>query len=91
MPNLWLGATVTIKITAIAVCMGMIIGMFMALSKLSKVWVLRIISNVYIECLRGTPLYVQILLFHYGIPQVIRSFTGQQFYFDVNDNSHCRL
>ena len=81
MPNLWLGATVTIKITAIAVCMGMIIGMFMALSKLSKVWVLRIISNVYIECLRGTPLYVQILLFHYGIPQVIRSFTGQQFYF----------
>lgn len=83
MPNLWLGATVTIKITAIAVCMGMIIGMFMALSKLSKVWVLRIISNVYIECLRGTPLYVQILLFHYGIPQVIRSFTGQQFYFDV--------
>lgn len=83
MPNLWLGATVTIKITAIAVCMGMIIGMFMALSKLSKVWVLRIISNVYIECRVVRPLYVQILLFHYGIPQVIRSFTGQQFYFDV--------
>ena len=83
MPKLWFGATITIKITAIAVCLGMIIGMVMALCKLSKAWPLKIISNVYIECLRGTPLYVQILLFHYGMPQVIRSFTGQQFYFDV--------
>ena len=56
MPNLWVGATITIKITAIAVCLGMIVGMVMALFKLSKVWLLRIISNVYIECLRGTPL-----------------------------------
>lgn len=83
MPKLWFGATITIKITAIAVCLGMIIGMVMALCKLSKAWPLKIISNVYIECLRGTPLYVQILLFHYGMPQVIHSFTGQQFYFDV--------
>ena len=83
MPKLWFGATITIKITAIAVCLGMIIGMVMALCKLSKAWPLKIISNVYIECLRGTPLYVQILLFHYGMPQVIRTFTRQQFYFDV--------
>lgn len=83
MPKLWMGATITIKITAIAVCLGMIIGMVMALCKLSHAMPLRIISNIYIECLRGTPLYVQILLFHYGVPQIVKSFTGQQFYFEV--------
>ena len=84
MPRLWGGATITIKITAIAVCIGMVIGMVMALSKLSKIWPLRIISNIYIECLRGTPLYVQILLFHFGVPGLINSMDGVSgFHFNV--------
>ena len=84
MPRLWDGAAITIKITAIAVCVGMVIGMVMALSKLSSIWPLRIISNVYIECLRGTPLYVQILLFHFGVPGLMNSLDGVSgFYFDV--------
>ena len=84
MPRLWEGAAITIKITAIAVCIGMIIGMVMALSKLSKNIVLKVISNVYIECLRGTPLYVQILLFHFGVPGLMNSFDGiSGFHFDI--------
>ncbi len=84
MPRLWEGAAITIKITAVAVCIGMIIGMVMALSKLSKNVVLRVVSNVYIEALRGTPLYVQILLFHFGVPGLINSMDGVSgFYFDV--------
>ncbi len=83
MPRLWSGATITIKITAIAVCIGMIIGMVMALSKLSKNIVLKVVSNVYIEALRGTPLYVQILLFHFGVPMLINSMGAKGFYFDV--------
>lgn len=84
MPRLWEGSTITIKITAIAVCLGMIIGMVMALCKLSKAWPLKIISNIYIECLRGTPLYVQILLFHFGVPSVVNQVMGMKgFHFDV--------
>ena len=84
MPRLWEGAAITIKITAIAVCVGMIIGMVMALSKLSKNIVLKVISNVYIECLRGTPLYVQILLFHFGVPGLMNSLDGVSgFHFSV--------
>lgn len=84
MPRLWEGAAITIKITAIAVCIGMVIGMVMALSKLSKNIVLKVISNVYIETLRGTPLYVQILLFHFGVPGLVNSMEGVSgFYFDV--------
>lgn len=83
MPRLWEGATITIRITAIAVCVGMVIGMVMALSKLSSHLVLRIIANVYIEALRGTPLYVQILLFHFGVPMLVNSMGTKGFYFDV--------
>ena len=39
---------------------------------------------MYIECLRGTPLYVQILLFHFGVPGLMNSFDGiSGFHFDV--------
>lgn len=84
MPRLWLGAGITVKITAIAVLCGMIIGMVMALSKLSKCMPLRILSNIYVECFRGTPLYVQILLFHFGLPPVIGQIFGLEgFHFEV--------
>lgn len=83
MPKLWAGASVTIKITSMAVCFGVLIGMVMALGKLSRLKVFNLIANVYIEVLRGTPLYVQILLFHYGLPQVIKEITGSAFNFPV--------
>ncbi len=84
MPRLWEGALVTIRITAIAVCLGMLIGLVMALCKLSHIWPLKILSNVYIECLRGTPLYVQILLFHFGVPSIVNQTMGTSgFHFAV--------
>lgn len=83
MPKLWAGAATTIEITSVAVCCGVIIGMIMALAKLSRIKLLNLVANVYIEVLRGTPLYVQILLFHYGVPQLIRELTGSPFNFPV--------
>ena len=65
LPKLVGGAEYTIKITIIAVIIGIIIGMLMALAKMSKHLWLKIPANIYIECLRGTPLFVQIFLFHY--------------------------
>ena len=83
MPKLWTGALTTLEITSLAVFFGMVIGMIMALAKLSSVKILKVISSVYIEVLRGTPLYVQILLFHYGLPQVIKEITGSPFSFSM--------
>lgn len=83
MPKLWSGALVTIKITSVAVLCGMLIGMVMALAKMSKVKPLKVVANIYIEILRGTPLFVQIFLFHLGVPSVVSELIGAPFKFEL--------
>jgi len=78
LPVLLRGAIITLELTAGAVAMGVVIGMFMALARLSKSWLLRIFAKGYIEFLRGTPLLVQIFLVYYGAPQL--------FHFQMPDN-----
>lgn len=56
------GAMVTILISIITILFGTIIGVFMALMKLSKNRILSTIANIYIEILRGTPMLIQILI-----------------------------
>lgn len=43
----------------------------MSLSKLSHNIILKSIANVYIEVIRGTPLFVQIFLFHFGVASIV--------------------
>lgn len=56
------GTVVTLFISVVVVLFGSIIGVVMALMKLSKLAPLRWIANIYIEILRGTPLFLQILI-----------------------------
>ena len=50
------GVGATLSITAVAVVIGVALGLLIALMRMSKKKVLRGISTVYIEMLRGTPL-----------------------------------
>lgn len=83
LPKLIPGAGYTIGITVVAVTLGILIGMVMALMKMSSVGILRVIANIYIEALRGTPLYVQIFLFHYGVASIIAVILGGKFSFPI--------
>jgi len=65
------GSLVAIEITALAVLMGVIIGTFVGMGKMSKVFIIRAICTVYVEVIRGTPLLVQLLIFYFGLPQII--------------------
>ncbi len=67
-PLLLLGAGVTIKITAISVMLGVIIGMFMGISRICNVKIIRIIAAVYVDFIRGTPLLIQIFLVYFALP-----------------------
>ena len=71
LPKLIPGAATTLGLTVCGVGIGIIIGLLMALMKMGRNRVLKLIANVYIEVLRGTPLYVQIFLFHYGVASVV--------------------
>lgn len=71
LPLLIAGAGITIQITAISVGLGMIIGMFVGIARISNVKFLRLLAAVYIDFLRGTPLLVQIFLIYFALPVLL--------------------
>ena len=73
-PLLLMGALVTIKITALSVALGVLIGLFVGIARISHLKVLRVFAMIYIDFLRGTPLLVQIFLMYFALPVL----TGQR-------------
>ncbi|MDD2430445.1 MAG: amino acid ABC transporter permease [Firmicutes bacterium] len=71
MPILLEGALLTVQLTAIAVGFGFIIGIFAGMGRISKNRLIKSISVIYIDFIRGTPLLVQILIVYMGLPQII--------------------
>ncbi|OPX45516.1 inner membrane amino-acid ABC transporter permease protein YecS [Ruminiclostridium hungatei] len=67
-PQLLEGAVVTMQLTVVAVVFGMILGLFLALGRLSKNAVVDKICWFYIWIFRGTPLLMQIFFFYYALP-----------------------
>jgi polar amino acid transport system permease protein len=61
-PMVWKGAIRTLELTFIAMAVGMIGGTALAVMRLSKNYVLSGLSWLYIWFFRGTPVYVQILI-----------------------------
>ena len=61
----------TLKITAVALVLGSILGLAFALMKISRSKVLQTIANFYITIIRGTPLIVQIMFLYFGITQLV--------------------
>ncbi|WP_409272625.1 amino acid ABC transporter permease [Neobacillus sp. SCS-31] len=57
----------TLKLTVVSVLVGIVIGLFFALLKISRVKALGYISDVYVYLVRGTPLIVQIFILYFGI------------------------
>ena len=71
LPLLLAGAGITIEITALSVGFGMAIGVIVSLIRLSGIKPLRILGNIYVDFLRGTPLLVQIFLVYFALPALI--------------------
>lgn len=61
----------TLKITAVALVLGTILGLVFALMKISRSKVLQTIANLYITIIRGTPLIVQIMFLYFGITELV--------------------
>lgn len=70
LPVFMQGVVVTVQLAAWTVAGGSLLGIVVALLRLSRVRILRAISGAYVEFLRGTPLLVQVLIFYYGLPQL---------------------
>ncbi|MCH4207248.1 MAG: amino acid ABC transporter permease [Solobacterium sp.] len=70
------GAGMSLGIASISVCCGILLGIVVALCKLSGNKVLRVIGNIYVELIRGTPMLLQILFFFLGVPSLYYMITG---------------
>jgi glutamine transport system permease protein len=67
-PLLLMGAAVTIEITAVSVALGFFIGLVVGVARISGYRILRILAAIYADCIRGTPLLVQIFLIYFALP-----------------------
>src|SRR5512138_3320272 len=61
------GLFATIAVSVIAQALGVILGLFVALGKMSKFPLFRWLAEIYIWYFRGTPLLVQMMLLFFGL------------------------
>jgi len=72
LPKLLTTLGTTLFIVACSLLAGMVVGFLIALPRLYKVPVLGTLSEIYISFFRGTPILIQLFLFYYGLPEILK-------------------
>lgn len=65
------GLVGTLWISLVTVLAGTVLGMLVALVRMSRFKPARVIAEVYIEILRGTPILLQLYFFWIGLPKLV--------------------
>ncbi len=68
------GLALTVSISIVAQIIGVVLGVFAALGKMSRILPIRWIATFYVWVFRGTPLVVQLVFFYFGL-SVTKIFT----------------
>jgi len=86
------GAFITLKYSIISVTLGMIIGIIIALMRITHITILRAFAIAYVSVIRGTPLLVQLSLFYFAIPAItgysISVFAAGILAFSINSGAY---
>ena len=69
-PYLLKGAVTTLEVTSLSVLLGLLIGTFVGMGRLSRNPIFSRPATVYVEFIRGTPLLVQIYIIYFGLPSL---------------------
>jgi len=77
------GLVNTIKLSIVAYCIGICIGLLMGIGRTSSNRIIRVVASVYVEGVRGLPILLQLLFVNFGLPFLISDMTGQQFNIDA--------
>lgn len=84
---LWEGAVIAVKITVISMAVGLVLGLVLALMRLSKFWITRSAAWFYIWVVRGTPQLLQLVFIFDALPHIglrFDSFTTAVIGFSLN-------
>src|SRR5919204_3039499 len=66
-PQVYRAVQVTFVLAILAQTTGVVLGLFSALGRQSRIAVVRVIAGLYIWIWRGTPVFLQLVLTAYGI------------------------
>jgi polar amino acid transport system permease protein len=67
---LWGGVIITLWLTVVPMVLGLVLGAFVALMRMSESRVLEALAQFYIWVFRGTPLLIQLVIVYAGLPQI---------------------
>ncbi|KPQ06632.1 MAG: polar amino acid transport system permease protein [Rhodobacteraceae bacterium HLUCCA12] len=86
-PTLLVGAWMTIQVALTAAFFGVLLGLGVALMKLSTSRIARLLGDIYTTVLRGVPILVVILLFYFGAISAVNALAdslGHGDFIDIN-------
>ncbi|WP_233833653.1 amino acid ABC transporter permease [Paraburkholderia sp. ZP32-5] len=70
LPFLLRGALLTIKFAVASMVLGLVVGLIVAIVRISNSRILSATAQGYVSLMRGTPLLVQIFVVYYGLPDI---------------------
>ena len=73
-PALLKATSVTVELTVFSMLAALVLGVFLALGKISKRNIIRWPANAYVFFFRGSPLLLQLFFIYYALPQIIPAF-----------------
>lgn len=76
LPDLGRGLLTTLQISAVALLLGLVIGIPTAMLRAYGPRWLQWLATAYVELFRGTPLLVQLFVIYYGLPDLARALEG---------------
>lgn len=65
------GSTITLAYSILSVSCGLVIGVLLAMMKLSRYKILQAIAHFYTSIFRGTPLLIQLSIVYFALPSMI--------------------
>jgi len=65
------GLGLTLKMTAFSLIFAIILGMISCFFSISRFRVLRVISRIYVDVIRGTPLLIQAFFLYFGLTRAL--------------------
>jgi polar amino acid transport system permease protein len=66
-PELAHGALITIELTLLCMFLGLVLGIVLAVAKISQRWLPRLLSQCWVEIARNTPALLQVYLAYFGL------------------------
>ncbi|MBF0710636.1 MULTISPECIES: amino acid ABC transporter permease [unclassified Gemella] len=69
--QMYIDATLTtIQVSFLALVIGLFLGVFICLAKISSIKPLSWLASIYVEIIRNTPILVQIMIIYFALPEI---------------------